>query len=109
MLYRLFYISNASPFFNPDTLAELCEHSAERNRELEIGGALVFNGTNFGQVLEGDRAHVLALADKIQKDVRHTGYNLVNAKEVSDRHFEDWGMSLVHGFDFSELESAMRS
>lgn len=108
-MYRLFYISNVSPFFDPDTLIELCQHSATKNRELGIGGALVFNGTNFGQVLEGNKEDVLALSELIKKDVRHTGYNVVKAKEVSDRFFDDWGMNLVHGFDFSSLESAMNS
>ena len=108
-MYRLFYISNVSPFFNPETLADLCAHSAANNREMGIGGALVFNGTNFGQVLEGDKEKVLALAERIQKDVRHTGYSLVSSREVSDRYFDDWGMNLIHGFDFSELEGAMRA
>ena len=108
-MYRLFYISNVSPFFNPDSLVDLCAHSAANSRELGIGGALVFNGTNFGQVLEGEKDKVLQLSERIQMDVRHTGYHVISSREVSERFFEDWGMNLIQGFDFSDLEEAMRA
>ena len=108
-MYRLYYISNVSPFFNPETLVELCEKSAAKNRGLGIGGALIFNGTNFGQILEGEKEQVLALSEQISRDVRHTGYNIVKARDVSERYYKDWGMNLVQGFDFSELENAIQA
>lgn len=108
-MYRLFYISNASPFFNSTQLPDLCASFAEKNLKAGIGGALVFNGTNFGQVLEGEKESVVALSERIKLDPRHTSYQIMSEKIVEERYFKNWGMNLVHGFDFSELEKAMQS
>ena len=108
-MYRLFYISNVSPFFKPDTLVEMCMGFAEKNRELGIGGALIFNGTNFGQVLEGNKHDVIALSERIKLDMRHTGFQIMSERDFDHSYFKDWGMNLVQGFDFSELERAMQS
>lgn len=109
MIYRLFYISNVSPFFKQDTLVEMCSGFADKNRKKGLGGALVFNGTNFGQVLEGEKSVVMELSERIKLDVRHTSYQIITAREVEDRYYKDWGMNLVHGFDFSALEQAMQN
>ena len=108
-MYRLFYISNVSPFFQPEELEAMCAEFAKKNQALEIGGALIFNGTNFGQVLEGRKQDVIALSERIKLDMRHTSYHVMAQREVDQRYFQDWGMNLVQGFDFAELEKAMQA
>lgn len=106
-MLRLFYVSTASPSFRDGDVNLLVEKAERRNRERGITGALVFNGVNFGQVLEGEDETVLDLMDLIRNDVRHDGVIVVQQRQVDDRAYGGWGMKRVEGLKFDELVEAM--
>ena len=54
-MHRLVYFSNANLDLNLSAIEGMVEMSAERNRLRRISGALLYNGLNFLQILEGPR------------------------------------------------------
>jgi hypothetical protein len=74
------------------TLRSILESSARNNGRDDITGYLVFDGTWFMQVLEGDPGKVRAAYNRIQEDRRHTDLVLTSTMEVRVRSFPDWAM-----------------
>jgi hypothetical protein len=108
-MHRLFYVSTAAPEFIVDDIAPMVKAAAEKNRRLNITGALKFNGVNFAQVLEGEKDAVLGLMRSIRSDKRHTGVIVVAELETDQRLFGEWDMSFVDGLDFQDFVNAMTS
>lgn len=61
-----------------------------------ITGALVFTGTHFAQVIEGDRSAVDRLMTSIASDKRHSEVHIVARDSIAVRRFPDWSMA-YHG------------
>lgn len=99
-LVRLVYVSTAIEAFTHESLDRLVRAAAERNRELEITGALLFGGGNFMQVLEGEEKDVETIFASIRRDPRHTWVETVQRDHVDRRLFSDWSMTLCN-FDES--------
>lgn len=106
-MYRLFYVSTASNTLSDEDVDAIVTTADRENRARDITGALGFNGVNFAQILEGDKAQVLSLFENIRKDSRHSGVILVGEKEIGDRAFKDWGMIRTEGLQFDGLVAAM--
>ncbi len=73
------------------------------NRQVGIGGALLFNGTFFAQVLEGNREEILSLMERIVRDPRHTHVSVVEEGWVTERAFPDWAMAFADDTLFGRL------
>lgn len=71
--HQVTYISTSDARLSAEDIAALAADADARNRRLEISGVLLFNGTNFLQILEGDEAAVGALLERIGRDTRHSG------------------------------------
>jgi len=84
-------------------------HATQKNAALGITGALAYNGRNFCQLLEGKEDVVRALVATIAQDPRHSGFKVIDEREVTDAHFEGWSMKLVKDLDFSEIINAMKA
>lgn len=106
-MFRLFYVSTARQGLSDDDIDLIVERAALRNRDLEITGAILFNGYNFGQILEGERNTVSDLMEEIKSDDRHNGVIVVAEREVENRVFPDWSMQRVEGLKFDKLFEAM--
>ena len=106
-MLRLLYFSKVTGQMSEDTLRAIVEASARRNAAQGITGALVFNGRNFCQVLEGEDAAVRALVARIRQDDRHSDFKIIDAKQVDRRHFPDWSMHQVANHDFHIVIDAM--
>ena len=102
-MFRLFYISTAALGTTNDICDSIARVSARNNAEHDITGALVFNGVNFAQVLEGDETAVRTLYDIICSDPRHSGVVLVSAKPAKRRNFEGWAMQRIDGLNLVPL------
>ena len=66
-----------------------------RNRNEGVGGFLVLTRTHFVQLLEGERGAVMAVYERIRRDVRHDHCTLVDISPVRSRRFEGWAMATV--------------
>ena len=100
MLCQLIYQSKAATSFDKVLLDELLEQSRRDNAAEEITGFLMFDGTGFVQLLEGERTAINDLFKKrIAVDPRHTDVDLLIQDRTSARVFTDWAMAYL---DISE-------
>lgn len=67
--------------------------SQSNNEERYITGYLVHNGESFMQLIEGPRAEVENIYDRILKDKRHTGVVRILAERAEKRAFPRWSMN----------------
>lgn len=88
------YVSKSliSPSDSDAVIAGIVVHARERNATLGITGALVFTGTRFAQILEGDSAAIHGLLDTIRLDSRHTDMFVFNEWAIERRLFRNWSM-----------------
>lgn len=85
--YRLGRIGSPLPL-----LREILKVSAERNRAASITGFLLFDGTTFVQILEGEREAVFSMFERIAADERHRDVSVIEEGEIGGRVFGRWAM-----------------
>ena len=107
-MLRLLYFSTAAADLPNAEVDDIVRHAARANSVLGITGALAFNGRNFCQLLEGPEGEVRALVDIISKDSRHSGFKIIDEKEVDEPFFPGWSMQRVSDLDFSTVINAMQ-
>ncbi len=96
MLVRLIYASRAANASDQDQLATILRQSKTRNLGLGITGLLCLSDGVFLQALEGGRAAVNALYNRIVADPRHSGVQLLCFEEIAERRFAGWSMGQVN-------------
>ena len=104
MLVRLLYASRAAQPMRKEQLAAILEASRVHNQREGITGVLCFGEGIFLQVLEGGRAAVTQLYNRIAADARHHGLELLAYDEIGERRFAGWSMGLV---DMARLNPAL--
>ena len=60
-----------------------------------ITGVLIFNGTHFLQVIEGDEQAIDDLVERLRRDTRHSGFEIRDERMVEQSSFPEWSMELV--------------
>ncbi|MBC7768042.1 MAG: BLUF domain-containing protein [Phycisphaerales bacterium] len=91
MLQRLIYFSARGA--GCEDITALVAESAARNRTRGITGMLIADDAYFLQVLEGPRPIVSRLFQTISRDPRHSDVVLVEAEEIRQQVYPDWGMT----------------
>ena len=77
-IHRFLYISRLAATTPPSAVGPILRQSRERNQADGVGGALVFDGERFGQLLEGPPQVVGALAARIERDPRHRSFHVLH-------------------------------
>jgi hypothetical protein len=95
MPFRLIYSSEAAPGLAASELEEMLMESRIRNRAHGITGMLLLVEGAFLQILEGEKADVDSLMERIQRDPRHHGIKVFYEEEVDERAFASWGMAYL--------------
>ena len=95
MLSQLIYVSTPNKSFNDAELDNLLTVAREKNHEREITGILLYTGSNFFQVLEGEESEVEFVFEKIKNDSKHKDIVLIVKEAISKRSFEDWNMAFT--------------
>lgn len=106
-MIRLLYFSTARADLTRRDVDGIVAHAATKNKGLGVTGALAYNGRNFCQVLEGPEDVVHELVMTIEADRRHSGFKILDEKEIDKPYFADWSMQLVNNLDFSTVINAM--
>lgn len=94
-LESLLYLSRSciNPNVAQATIEEIVSASVVNNSRLGLTGALLFTGTHFAQVIEGDHHTLTQLYGSIADDDRHDHLTLVDRSSVSERRFDQWSMA----------------
>jgi len=95
-MYQLNYRSIAAPNLTSEDINNILETANAVNTQKNITGCLIYHNKHFVQILEGDKADVLKVYEKIMTDPRHHSVNLLWESNVNDRHFEEWSMAFHH-------------
>jgi hypothetical protein len=100
-LHELIYVSLAESEMSTADLTAMLEQARERNTKIGITGLLVYRRQEFTQILEGNKADIFALYDRICKDKRHKGQYLMWDGPIQQRSFADWSMAFLTPSDAS--------
>ncbi|WP_291049785.1 BLUF domain-containing protein [Hyphomonas sp.] len=92
-LFRLIYVSTARPGLSEEDMSNVLNASQSNNEERYITGYLAHNRDSFMQLIEGPRAEVEDVYDRIVKDPRHSGIVRILAEKAEARAFPRWSMN----------------
>jgi len=102
MLTTLIYQSQLSAECPDNDLRLLTREASENNRSMQVTGILLFNGTEFFQVLEGEEQVVDTLFRHICDDPRHRDIVELMRDYSAYRRFSDTGMTL---FELQKIDT----
>jgi Sensors of blue-light using FAD len=91
-LWQLVYASAASADFTVADLQSVLRAARERNPRIGVTGMLLFEGTSFLQILEGEVDALDALYERISADPRHARQVLLLREQIDTRSFGKWTM-----------------
>jgi hypothetical protein len=94
-LKSLTYTSLAGLDLEAGDLEAIHRTAREANALDGITGMLIFNGTHFLQIIEGEPAAIDDLMDKLRRDPRHSSVEVRDERMVERRSFGGWSMELV--------------
>jgi len=103
-LLSVIYVSVADPALTTADIAELLAQAQRNNERDALTGALIYNGQNFMQLLEGPVGKVEACLAAIRADRRHMGMIEIRRRLIEQRDFASWSMlytPLFRGHDAS--------
>lgn len=98
-LYQIVYASTATQSFTKAELTELLKGSVRRNTRAGITGLLLYQSGAFIQALEGEKAALMELFEKISHDPRHHHIIRLIQGPINERNFPDSAMA------FQDLDS----
>jgi hypothetical protein len=93
-IFSLTYVSVATRSYSLEKLRSLADISARNNVKLGITGILLYNGTDFMQLLEGEEPLVRVLYSLIESDKRHHDLVILQQDHINQRLFASWAMHL---------------
>ena len=70
-------------------------HARNYNQQHGITGTLCYGSGHFLQCIEGEKAHVFALKQRIFADKRHKNTEILLLQTIEHRRFADWRMRLL--------------
>ena len=102
---RIIYRSMATPELDRAELFRLLYHARAGNEARGITGVLMRADRRFLQIIEGPTWKVGATFEKIRRDLRHVGAEVVDERMISQRAFPAWPMRY---FDNDDIAKAVR-
>lgn len=96
-LIQLVYVSSLtlSSRLKASIFDEVEAHARNYNEQQGITGTLCYGNGHFLQCLEGEKARVLALQQRISSDRRHKDIEILLVQAIDQRIFIDWRMRLL--------------
>jgi len=96
-LIQLVYVSSLTfgSRLNTSIFEEVERHARDYNQQHGITGILCYGNGQFLQCIEGEKAHVFALKQRIFADNRHKNVETLLLQTIDHRSFSDWRMRLL--------------
>lgn len=96
-LIQLVYVSTLTLKGRMSTsiFKEIKEHARIYNKQHNITGILCYGSGQFLQCIEGNKAQVLELKQRIFSDKRHKDIKILLLQVIDQRSFSDWRMRLL--------------
>ncbi|SNT69028.1 BLUF domain-containing protein [Psychrobacter sp. LV10R520-6] len=96
-LIQLVYVSSLTMMsrFNNSLFTDVKSRAGANNEQHGITGILCYGNGHFLQCIEGEKAHVLVLLQRISSDKRHKNIKVLLIQAIDQRSFVDWRMRLL--------------
>ncbi|WP_201598266.1 BLUF domain-containing protein [Psychrobacter vallis] len=96
-LVQLVYVSSLTLGSRLSTTIfdEVESHARDYNQQHGITGILCYGNGHFLQCVEGEKADVFALKQRIFADSRHKNVEMLLLQTIDERSFADWRMRLL--------------
>jgi len=107
-IHSLGYVSQVTSSMSAVKINELVAQASFFNGLHDITGVLFYYRKRFFQFLEGPRADVLPLMERIEADSRHTLVKTLHFTPTHSRRFNGWSMMRINTFSDS-IESLVVS
>lgn len=91
-LIHIIYVSRAEEGVGKDDIINILKIARDNNEKLGITGMLLFDGSGFFQVLEGEKTVLENLFKKLANDKRHSQVIKLIEEEIPERAFQEWTM-----------------
>ena len=78
-----------------DAIDHILATARSNNSRKEVTGALLYSSGYFAQVLEGPRASIETVFERIQRDQRHKDVTVLECAGIRLRDFPAWSMARV--------------
>lgn len=91
-IHHILYTSTLSPYTPVTAVAAILGSARRYNLKAGITGILVFDGINFCQYLEGDAEAIAHCTERIRRDARHGGFQMLHQGEMPARRFERFSL-----------------
>lgn len=95
MIRRLAYVSRPRPDLPSAEIPRIVLTSRANNTRDRVTGVLVYTGTDFAQLIEGEAARVEALWQRIRADDRHLDVTPLLDETDTAPWFQDWRMGYL--------------
>lgn len=92
MLAHLAYVSVRKKNCTDEEIEKILSACKINNAPLDITGVLLYSDSKFIQYVEGESTALMALYDKIKKDVRHEKAVMISYNPIAKRIFPSWQM-----------------
>ena len=106
MVHQIIYTSAAKPELTPKDFRNIAIKASLQNKANGITGILLFIDGGILQVLEGEKAIIQALYEKINCDTRHTNMTKLIDRDAPQREFPAWSMGFRMVEDSDQLDFA---
>ena len=112
-MINLVYKSTANTSLSQPQILDMLERYRESNKKNNITGSLLYYRGRFIQYIEGNRANVLNLFEKIKNDNLHSQVILLSTSDISTREFDAWDMGYMnlthanHQFEYLKLMTSL--
>ncbi|WP_394753206.1 phosphate-starvation-inducible PsiE family protein [Crenothrix sp.] len=90
------YISTPTRSMSTEDLMQILNSARQNNIRLGVSGMLLFTGSEFIQILEGEEKIIEELLAKIKQDPRHGDIRIIEKKKITTREYADWTMGFKH-------------
>lgn len=93
-MFSLVYVSKSllEPGQAIREIGSIVDVSTVRNAAAGVTGALLYTGTRFAQVLEGDEPAVREIMGSIARDQRHCDVVTIDQGPITTRRFSTWSL-----------------
>ena len=86
------YISTPTRPMTSDDLMNILNNSRLNNACTGVSGMLLYTGSEFIQILEGEDKVIEDLLDTIKHDPRHRDFRIIEKKKITNREYAEWTM-----------------
>jgi hypothetical protein len=108
MLRRIAWSSVPSSSFSAARLGEIVAPARWNNKANDVSGMLLYTGTHFLEILEGEESVLNEMWSRLVLDDRHASLVRIGDEACNERRFADWKMAYADDLDVGSQVETLR-